>query len=239
MRVQIEQEGSIELTACVEGEWRIYDLRTNCQVDHLNLYQVRALLSSMTRERYRDWVCWDASHLEWKSLGQFPELRKALLGYDSAITAVSEENVEERTEPEISKLTENAPGMETVIGSKANEPETNQCQVQDRRRHKRWPVNVAVELSSENYRIWTSTVDVSLGGLRFQERIPKRFEGLFKARITKGGHSIEVNCMALWDGIESDCFRAKVADESDNDQMQKLITKILGLANSPEELLLA
>ncbi len=235
------KEEAVELVACVEGAWRLYDLRTNCQIDHLNIHQVRALLSSMNYERHCDWVCWDASLLEWKSVSHFPELKCSSPDHDSSVTAISEEPVDEKMEIEYSQVTETAPGARTAVGS-MSEPDSHQSQniqqYQERRRHKRWSVCVAVELSSENYKIWTSTVDVSLGGLRFQERIPKRFDGLFKARITKGGQSVEVNCLALWDSGKSDSFRAKVADEADNDRMQTLITQILKLADSPEELLL-
>jgi len=232
MKMQNKRDESIEFTACIEGTWRLYDLCTNCQIDNLNLDQVRALLSSMTYERYRDWVCWDASHLEWRSLTYFSELRNALPAFDSANTAVPEAIIVEKDEREVSQVTESAPGAETVICSELERHS-------QRRRYKRWPVCVSVELSSENYKVWTSTVDVSLGGLRFQERIPKRFDGLFRARITKGGQTVEVNCFALWDEKSSESFRAKVADDADNDKMQKLITTILGLANSREELLLA
>lgn len=218
--------------------WRLWDLRSGCRIYRLEAEQVRALVSSMTKERRNDWVGWDPVREEWRPLFEFYGHDGEGERRETTQTAVGE------PEPEASALSR--AGDEELTGERAAvhggvlpklaSEETNAVQdASERRKYKRIQVTVPAELRSDDHKVLMSTVDLSVGGMRFQERIPRRFDGPFTVRFLIAGACIEVKCEALWTS-KGESFRAKVIDKTSSDLMRLLMTEVLQLAGTAAEL---
>lgn len=105
----------------------------------------------------------------------------------------------------------------------------------DRRQYERWSLQTIAELSGNGVTVWTTTVDISFGGIKFQDRIPGRIDDVFKVRLFDGKATVDLYCEPIRSFEGKNTNRARIVARHFETQIRDLIAKSEEKTKAKEE----
>lgn len=198
--------------------WSLYNVAEEHQVDGLSLNEALAIVRSIPKRNYRNWLAWKTGELNWKTMEEYPELTvvqvpqskpNAKLGPDFEVTKTA---TYIRARGEIAAI-----DSEAVVNQNSREKlkSTGLFEINDKK------FKVSVQGKEKSF--LTSTQTLSLDELVFEDPLPEWVNDKFNVQLQWGEQFIRIVCQ------KKDAIQLKIARICDKEDKSLLKTWLSGL----------
>lgn len=180
--------------------WSLYCVRSQEHVDDLTAKQIKIICSSLPADDRTNWLAWHKGADEWKPIEKFVEFFP------------SDEAVEHKQATPPSNA--EAPNFnDRLFEDETTMLNLNMADVStsERRTHQRVLREFPVELRFVRGKMSSKTVDISIGGMKLEDKLPLATHSPFRAVITgPRGMNLEVQCALISNPNEQGGSRIKI-----------------------------
>ena len=172
--------------------WSLYNERSHIQIDYLSAEQAWKMIAAEDPKTRGYWMLWHTGTTRWKPVADFESANDYIRQVSKlpfTYPAVPDEDDRLRAEEErrIGQFDLHDPAVSIGIESSS---------VQDSREHRRFKQQYRVDIEIKGQKFTTYTVDISLGGMRLEDKLPPTNISSFLARLEQeSGANIYVKCV--------------------------------------------
>lgn len=194
--------------------WSLYNREEKLRIDDLSLEQVRIILLAISSRRMHEWYACEAGDLSWRPLSAIPEYLNEVQAIQHEVVvkkAAGQDFIEAKVskrDKTRSKIKKPKASLKAVPTPK---PDTNgeidggqiktvhdlvvdHSQTKERRSARRYARQLLFQVTKDENRFISQTVDISMNGLSLKEPLPDWVPRAFSATLKLNQYSIRIQC---------------------------------------------
>lgn len=214
-----------------EHFWCLYHSPEKNQLDDLRTDQIEAIFAALPKAQHGEWLIWKEGFTEWKPFSDFPQLLMSLRRAPEKKSAPpplpkSGQSSEDSDDGvDFSKVGKNIAVVDEPI------PENVQLAIEskgasDDRGRARYPKKFEVHIDVGDKVFKTSTVNISINGMRVRDPLPPRLPMYFNVEIRTKDHVIPLICSEVKGTSGSPSTILKIEANDHPEMLQTLLLTV-------------
>ncbi len=198
--------------------WSLYNREEKLRIDDLNIEQVKIILLAISTRRMHEWYACQSGDLSWKPLAEIPEYFnevksiqdetapiKMAIGGDASVThRIGKTKTTTKTKSKAKVKAKPAAAPQPSSGANAmidganiltiHDLVVDKAQTKERRTARRYARQISFQVSKDQNKFISQTVDISMSGLSLREPLPSWVPRSFSAILKLNQYSITIHC---------------------------------------------
>lgn|GEM_PF-4864979 len=174
--------------------WSLYNERSHIQIDYLTAEQAWKIIAAEDPKTRGYWMLWHTGKTRWMPVSDFESANDYIREVSALpFTYPAVPNEEDRRRAEEERRI-----AEFDLQEQAGGIDLDNSTVQDSREHRRFKQQYRVDMEIEGQPFTSYTADISLGGMRLEDKLPPSNVSSFTARLeNESGTTIYVKCVLV------------------------------------------